>query len=217
MAEHAGPCSWRENLPFKDRKNSGWGNERQFRAGGFGDSDSWQLQVSSRVFQLIPLDVFHLKVMSQALFVLCSLTWTDAHLHRQLITVLHGPVVDSFDSEFRILFAASLPVRSVAGTHVDMTNQLKGFPDLQFKKQVSLEPEITYPPSPPADSFLDWEVMGVVQWFPDNTKGIPLQNSLLFDKNTAIMDHYDNSGNQFLDMKRYINHLDLIYLSASMK
>ncbi|XP_069008073.1 protein FAM83A isoform X2 [Embiotoca jacksoni] len=39
-----------------------------------------------------------------------SLTWTDARLHRQLITVLSGPVVDSFDREFRILFAASLPV-----------------------------------------------------------------------------------------------------------
>ncbi|XP_069546683.1 protein FAM83A isoform X2 [Brachyistius frenatus] len=39
-----------------------------------------------------------------------SLTWTDARLHRQLITVLSGPVIDSFDREFRILFAASLPV-----------------------------------------------------------------------------------------------------------
>lgn len=155
--------------------------------------------------------------MLKTFFVLCSLTWTDAHLHRQLITVLHGPVVDSFDREFRQLFAASLPVQdtwSVAGTYVEMTNQLKDFPNLLFKKQVSLEPEITNPPSPPADSFLDWEAMGVVQSFPENTNEIPLQNSLLFDKNTAILDNFNNCGNQFLDMKRYRNHLDLIYIRS---
>uniref|UniRef100_A0A3Q3DNM5 Family with sequence similarity 83 member E n=1 Tax=Hippocampus comes TaxID=109280 RepID=A0A3Q3DNM5_HIPCM len=39
-----------------------------------------------------------------------SLAWTDAHLHRHLITVITGSVVDSFDKEFRTLFAASAPV-----------------------------------------------------------------------------------------------------------
>lgn len=160
----------------------------------------------------IPLHVFYLKVMSQALFVLCSLTWTDAHLHRQLITVLHGPVVDSFDFEFRLLFAASLPVKytwSVAGTHVAMTHQLN---EHGFNKHVSLETEIPELPSPPADSFLDWEAIGVVRFqFHDKTDEIPLQNGQLFNKNTALMDHFNNNGNQFLDMKRYMNHLDLFY------
>ncbi|XP_060925162.1 protein FAM83E [Limanda limanda] len=56
-----------------------------------------------------------------------SLTWTDAHLHRQLITVLHGPVVDSFDLEFRTLFAASLSVANtsrVAGSHSEDSSSL---------------------------------------------------------------------------------------------
>ncbi|KAJ7998506.1 hypothetical protein DPEC_G00205630 [Dallia pectoralis] len=38
-----------------------------------------------------------------------SFTWSDAHLHRQLVTVLTGPAVECFDREFRIIFAASLP------------------------------------------------------------------------------------------------------------
>ncbi|XP_038551718.1 protein FAM83D isoform X2 [Micropterus salmoides] len=95
-----------------------------------------------------------------------SLTWTDAHLHRQLITVLSGPVVDSFDREFRILFAASLPVPDtwrVAGTHVYVTHRLKDISDLRFKKPFPLDSEISNPPSPPPDSLLDWEAMGVVQ------------------------------------------------------
>ncbi|XP_041095399.1 uncharacterized protein LOC121307283 isoform X2 [Polyodon spathula] len=40
-----------------------------------------------------------------------SLTWSDAHLHRQLVTVLKGQVIDSFDREFRMLYASSLPVQ----------------------------------------------------------------------------------------------------------
>ncbi|MBN3291592.1 FA83E protein, partial [Polypterus senegalus] len=40
----------------------------------------------------------------------CSLTWSDAHLHRQLVTVLNGQVVDAFDKEFRTLYACSLPI-----------------------------------------------------------------------------------------------------------
>uniref|UniRef100_A0A8C9XMA5 Family with sequence similarity 83 member E n=1 Tax=Sander lucioperca TaxID=283035 RepID=A0A8C9XMA5_SANLU len=87
-----------------------------------------------------------------------SLTWTDAHLHRQLITVLSGPVVDSFDREFRILFAASLPMPDtwkVAGTHVglDVTHQLKDHSDLWVQRHHYSEPEITNPPSPPSGSF----------------------------------------------------------------
>ncbi|XP_040014939.1 protein FAM83E [Xiphias gladius] len=146
-----------------------------------------------------------------------SLTWTDAHLHRQLVTVLSGPVVDSFDREFRILFAASLPVPdtwTVAGTHVDVTHQPKDFSDLRFKKRLSLEPDITNSPSPPAVPLLDWEAMGVVQrdrCFPDSpldqhdesmVKEMPLKNTMLFDKNTPIADSFINNGEQFVDKKR---------------
>ncbi|XP_074500473.1 uncharacterized protein fam83e [Sebastes fasciatus] len=147
-----------------------------------------------------------------------SLTWTDAHLHRQLITVLGGPVVDSFDREFRILFAASLPVPDtwrVAGTHVDViSHQLKGHSDLGFKKHQHSEFEITNPPSPPADYFLDWEAMGVVQrncCSPDSphvqheeimAKEIPLQSKVLLDRDTPIMEGFTYNGNLFADKKR---------------
>ncbi|XP_010729685.2 uncharacterized protein fam83e [Larimichthys crocea] len=143
-----------------------------------------------------------------------SLTWTDAHLHRQLITVLSGPVVDSFDREFRILFAASHQVPDtsrVAGSHVDTTHQLKDFSNLRFQKHFPVDPEIISPPSPPADSLLDWEAMGVVQrdlGFPDSpldqneeimarSKEIPLQNNMLFDKIMGIF-----NGDQLVVKKR---------------
>ena len=152
------------------------------------------------------------------MFLLYSLTWTDAHLHRQLITVLSGPVVDSFDKEFRILFAASLPVPDtwrVASTHPDMAHQLKDISDLRFQKHLPLEHEFTNPPSPPADSLLDWEAMGVMQRgsYPDSPldqheeiirAGIPLQNNMLFDKKTPVVDGLTQNGGQFLDKRRYI-------------
>ncbi|KAI3369963.1 hypothetical protein L3Q82_024764, partial [Scortum barcoo] len=146
-----------------------------------------------------------------------SLTWTDAHLHRQLITVLSGAVVDSFDREFRILFAASLPVSDtwrVAGTHIGMTHQLKDFSSLTFQNHFPLEPEITSPPPPPPDSLLDWEAMGVVQregYFLDSlpyqheeivAMEMPLQNNMVFDKNAPFMDNFANNGNQFVDKRR---------------
>lgn len=147
---------------------------------------------------------------------LCSLTWTDAHLHRQLITVLQGLVVDSFDREFRILFAASLPVPDTwraAGIPADVTHQLRDFSDLRLQKELSFDSEIAQPPSPPADSLLDWEAMGVIQrdsLFPDSpldqheefvAREMPLQNNMLFNKNTPIM-----GVNQFVNKKRYMDH-----------
>uniref|UniRef100_A0A3P8RY44 Family with sequence similarity 83 member E n=1 Tax=Amphiprion percula TaxID=161767 RepID=A0A3P8RY44_AMPPE len=149
-----------------------------------------------------------------------SLTWTDAHLHRQLITVLSGPVVDAFDREFRILFAASLPVPNtwrVTGTNAHVNHQLKDFPPLRFQKQVSLEPDIFSPPSPPADFLMDWEAMGVVQRdgsLLGNSLGqheetvdkeMPRKNNMLFDKSTPNADRLANNVNQFVDKRRLDN------------
>ncbi|XP_030053635.1 protein FAM83E [Microcaecilia unicolor] len=39
-----------------------------------------------------------------------SFTWSDARLDRNLVTVLTGEITDSFDKEFRTLFAASRPL-----------------------------------------------------------------------------------------------------------
>ncbi|KAL6111952.1 uncharacterized protein ACO6RY_08812 [Pungitius sinensis] len=148
-----------------------------------------------------------------------SLTWTDAHLHRQLITVLSGPVVESFDREFRILFAASLPVpdtRRVAGAHVDVPRQLNDYSELEFNRRHHLEPENINPPSPPDDYLLDWEAMGVIQRnrcfsespfsqaeeaaaveIPPRSKMV-LKNQM---KNTAT-EGSSHNGNHFLENKR---------------
>ncbi|CDQ65799.1 unnamed protein product [Oncorhynchus mykiss] len=108
-----------------------------------------------------------------------SFTWSDAHLHRQLVTVLSGPVVESFDREFRILFAASLPVPDtwkntkapIDEPHhhsvlLDLNNRPKSFP---------MEPINSPPPPPPADYTLDWEALGVIhRGSPVNQHGEPM-------------------------------------------
>uniref|UniRef100_UPI003AB0E356 uncharacterized protein fam83e n=1 Tax=Centroberyx gerrardi TaxID=166262 RepID=UPI003AB0E356 len=142
-----------------------------------------------------------------------SLTWTDAHLHRQLITVLSGPVVESFDQEFRVLFAASSPIPDTwkaASPPVDAPHLLKEFPDLHLPKHLPLEPVTSPTPPPPADSPLDWEALGVVQRdSPVNhheeivPMERPLQNKMLFDeKKTPIVDEFAHSRNRFLDQER---------------
>lgn len=157
----------------------------------------------------------------------CSLTWTDAHLHRQLITVLCGPVVESFDREFRILFAASFPVPETwraAGTPDEVTYQLKNFSNLRFQKHFPVDTELTSPPSPPADTLLDWEAMGVIQRdlsLPDSPldrheeimpKERPLRNNKLLDKNIPAADVFAYNENRFVDTKRYMDHLDFTSL-----
>ncbi|XP_041835117.1 uncharacterized protein fam83e isoform X2 [Melanotaenia boesemani] len=123
-----------------------------------------------------------------------SLTWTDAHLHRQLITVLRGPVIEMFDREFRILFAASIPApetwRVPVVTHANIPHQLQDFSHLKLQKQVFVDPEITSPPSPPTNILLDWESMGVVQR-DCHLPGSPLDQH----KETVAeeMPHYNNN------------------------
>ncbi|KAK6321680.1 hypothetical protein J4Q44_G00086560 [Coregonus suidteri] len=95
-----------------------------------------------------------------------SFTWSDAHLHRQLVTVLSGPVVESFDREFRILFAASLPVPDTwkAGrAPIDEPHHHSVLLDLNNQpKYLPMDPIDSPPPTPPADSTLDWEALGVI-------------------------------------------------------
>nr|XP_061814060.1 protein FAM83E-like [Nerophis lumbriciformis] len=94
-----------------------------------------------------------------------SLTWTDAHLHRHIISVINGSAVDSFDKEFRMLFAASAPVPNLweyAVPHVDMTKARNDFTDPSPPRHFHIKHEILNPPSPPMDTNLDWEAMGVI-------------------------------------------------------
>ncbi|XP_012773908.2 uncharacterized protein fam83e isoform X2 [Maylandia zebra] len=143
-----------------------------------------------------------------------SFTWTDTHLHRQLITVLRGPAVDAFDWEFRILYASSLPVLSTA-THVNQNHQLKDISAVRLLKRISVDPDITDPPSPRAVSPLDWDKMGVFS----EESSLPtsplylhgevvklemvLQNSMQLDKNTPLMDGFTNNQNHLEDKRRF--------------
>lgn len=106
-----------------------------------------------------------------------SLTWTDAHLHRQLITVLSGPMVESFDREFRILYAASLPIPVlwkpsspvVAPTADEATTLYQPVYLHSYNHNSELMGRASSPPPPPTDCPLDWEAMGVIQW----NQGVP--------------------------------------------
>lgn len=100
-----------------------------------------------------------------------SLTWTDAHLHRQIVTVMSGPIVESFDHEFRILYAASLPIPETCITEKTPPEPLshsKLEPPIQGSAKVELGELVPNPPPPPLDCYLDWEAMGVIQRFPEN-------------------------------------------------
>lgn len=146
-----------------------------------------------------------------------SLTWTDAHLHRQMITVLNGPVVDSFDREFRILFAASQPVPDscpMTGSPAEVSPQLQSILDLRFHKHLPLELEISSPPSPPLDSHLDWEAMGVIPVDPDisgrpsvhheesEITQSPVEKTTLFDKAPAVLESFTETRNPRVQSKR---------------
>nr|XP_012773908.1 protein FAM83G [Maylandia zebra] len=143
-----------------------------------------------------------------------SFTWTDTHLHRQLITVLRGPAVDAFDREFRILYASSLPVLSTA-THVNQNHQLKDISAVRLLKRISVDPDITDPPSPRAVSPLDWDKMGVfseessLPTSPLYLHGevvkleMALQSSMQLDKNTPLMDGFTNNQNHLEDKRRF--------------
>lgn len=46
LAEHAGPCYWRENLLLQDGEDGGRGNESQVPPGGLKNRGSRELQVN---------------------------------------------------------------------------------------------------------------------------------------------------------------------------
>lgn len=158
-----------------------------------------------------------MKVTQNIVAEFCSFTWTDTHLHRQLITVLRGPAVDAFDREFRILYASSLPVLSTA-THVNQNHQLKDISAVRLLKRISVDPDITDPPSPRAVSPLDWDKMGVFSeesslptspLYLQRTEDtevvkleMALQNSMQLDKNTLLMDGFTNNQNHLEDKRR---------------
>ncbi|XP_035243195.1 uncharacterized protein fam83e [Anguilla anguilla] len=105
-----------------------------------------------------------------------SLTWSDAHLHRQLVTVLHGPVVECFDKEFRILYAASTPITESCWANDTLLRMENVFQSNHAPKPLSLgilsEDEM-WPPS--TNDPIDWEALGVFKKdkFADNPLNLP--------------------------------------------
>ncbi|KAA0707494.1 Protein FAM83E [Triplophysa tibetana] len=122
-----------------------------------------------------------------------SLTWTDAHLHRQIVTVMSGPVVESFDQEFRILYAASLPIPDTCKTekpaHEPQSN-CKPEPLNLSSAKIELAEFVESPPPPPTDFFLDWEAMGVIHRFRESPGYLPDVGEPQFFHRPLIMDRH---------------------------
>ncbi|KAL0978690.1 hypothetical protein UPYG_G00173950 [Umbra pygmaea] len=120
-----------------------------------------------------------------------SFTWSDAYLHRQLVTVLTGPVVESFDREFRILFAASRPVPDTwksGRVPIDVPLPHSELLDVNnWPEYLPAEPFECLVPPPPTDTSLDWEAMGVIN-----------RGSL------------DNHHNNFMDMDETYQHFTAV-------
>lgn len=133
---------------------------------------SYRIIMVSFYYNCMDCCIFWILYLLFLLFiVLVSLTWSDAHLHRQLVTLMSGPVVESFDREFRILYAASLPVPDAwkTGKPASEPEIYNKLPPLQVNRnKIELPEFIPNPPPPPIDSPLDWEAMGVIQRFPDS-------------------------------------------------
>ncbi|XP_058229329.1 protein FAM83E isoform X2 [Hemibagrus wyckioides] len=106
-----------------------------------------------------------------------GLTWIDAHLHRQLITVLSGPAVALYDREFRILYAASTPVpdswKSAKPIELPVIDGTLNQPEQNAQNQV-LEDCPPSPPPPPENSPIDWETLGVFQKTEDSAEDLDL-------------------------------------------
>ena len=143
-------------------------------------------------------------------YMLFSLTWTDAHLHRHLVTLLSGPVVGTFDREFRILFAASLPVAEVRAaplTVSDATHYRKNEPsDLWYPNRPLLEPLLSPPPPPPEGTPLDWEALGVFHRkgptdLPVEARERPTQNFVPFEKQPPVEDEFARNITKCLDTR----------------
>ncbi|XP_051529471.1 uncharacterized protein LOC127426600 isoform X2 [Myxocyprinus asiaticus] len=122
-----------------------------------------------------------------------SPTWNDTHLHRQIVTVMSGPVVESFDREFRILYAASLPIPDMLKTEKPAyePNALYKSVSLNLNNaKVELTEFISSPSPSPTNCPLDWEAMGVIQRFPESTVYSPDAGDLPFHHRPVLDRHH---------------------------
>ncbi|XP_051967653.1 protein FAM83D-like [Xyrauchen texanus] len=133
-----------------------------------------------------------------------SPTWSDSHLHRQIITVMSGPVVESFDREFRILYATSVPIPDTLKTGMleNEANALfKPVPLNLNNTKVEITEFISNPPPPPTDCPLDWEAMGVIQRCPESplyspdAGEVPFQHRPVLDRRHGGWEYPSNEFN----------------------
>lgn len=87
------------------------------------------------------------------------------------------------------------------GTHANTSQQLTDFSDHRFKEPLSVESEITNPPSPPTNALLDWDEMGVVQRDDRSLSPFSQHEETPLQRNTPIMDGVTNNGNQFVESR----------------
>ncbi|XP_003801571.1 protein FAM83E [Otolemur garnettii] len=79
-----------------------------------------------------------------------SFTWSDARLHRGLVTLLTGEIVDAFSLEFRTLYAASWPLPP-ASTQGPMGSVLGGLQLPRSPHHVSRRRSVAPASPPPPD------------------------------------------------------------------
>lgn len=204
LTEHEGSCSWRKNLLFKNWKKDSRRAKREIPIGGFEDSDSWQLQVS-RHPSAAPLGPHGFWLTCRCS--LHSLTWTDAHLHRQLITVLTGSTVDWFDTEFRTLYADSFPAPDSlmlpGNVLLRVPDKLKNSTHPRFQKRLSVEQEIPTIPSPAKEILLDWKDMGFYHENNSSQESLDIHEESL-SKQTS--QHKDNKDKSYIEKITYHGH-----------
>ncbi len=112
-------------------------------------------------------------------------------------------VVESFDREFRILYAASLPIPDAWKTGKPATEPktLKKIQPVNMNK-IELSEFVSSPPPPPTDSHLDWEAMGVIQRFshnpsPPDAAEEPFHHRHLLDRHPGRWEpHYNDFNNR---------------------
>uniref|UniRef100_A0A3P9LF93 Family with sequence similarity 83 member E n=1 Tax=Oryzias latipes TaxID=8090 RepID=A0A3P9LF93_ORYLA len=145
-----------------------------------------------------------------------SLTWTDAHLHRQLITILTGSTVDWFDTEFRTLYADSFPAPDSlmlpGNVLLQVPDKLKNSTHPRFQKRLSVELEIPTIPSPAKELLLDWKDMGFYHENNSSQESLDIHEESLSKQKSQNKDNKDKSyiekityhGHHFKDEKSNI-------------
>lgn len=217
--EHTSSHSGGQVVLLTWRQDGCWRAEREFLHVRLRGSDVRELQVNLPTCVLPgepQISHSSTKVLSY-LFGPFSPTWSDAHLHRQLVVLLTGPVVMSFDQEFRILYAASLPTPDTLLVAPPLKRRTSDRACPQYKPHHQLNglsPVCDMTSPPPSDFIVDWDSLGLTnykfsideavsppwQWR-DPSLGLPP----LVEKNMSVQRRLQRSGaHLWMDQHKYV-------------